>query len=581
VVAGTREDLLVNGMGWRARIETAEGTPCGAGLLVSASQVLTCAHVVDGLTWVRVAFPGVAGADQLPAKVAWRGPWRRTGDRGDLALIELASSAPLQACEFSRPDVLRPRPGRTSHELRALGFPRHHGHDGIHVTLRTSDDRLLREEWLQIDVEQAHLQSLSKGFSGAGAWIPESGQVAGVITDAVLNDDGSGFIGRMLPLTTIRRYWEGVDDLLPLSWLEPRPRQELRAAVDGATVTTRPGEVFKMAFPKFLRAPDFETPWAAIRYVGECVSGDDRMWIFLSKLIPYLDGSARFRLTDWARRWLPAAVDELQQAKAPVTSIVIMLRTPTRNGKTHVELTARSIVNRSWTGAPYKIMVRRDQIQAKTEKVITSQVNQLRGPDWMIEFAVRPDEMSLPFEQWQFREPGASLPRPMRSVPVIVWHVARLDPGNFASYRVRQRWQILRARGETTVTTVSCHLTHDFEEFRNWLDADDALCALAYAVSPRREWLEAALDTGIPVMVWPRRSCTGSGEAHDTHETFLSQITAALSASDPDRLPVEVMRLRKQARSPVSGNEHHYGWNLTLFWDDPTRLPDPPLTNGG
>lgn len=581
MVAGIREDRLVSGMGWRARIDTAAGAPRGAGLLVSAVQVLTCAHVVDGLTGVGVTFSGLAEADPLPAKVAWRGPWRRSGDRGDIAVVELARPAPVEACELSGLDALRPLPGRTSYELSALGFPPDHDDDGIHVTLRTSDDRLLREEWLQIDVPQAHLEGLSKGFSGAGAWIPESRQVAGVITDAVLNDDGSGFIGRMLPLSTIRRYWEGIDDLLPLSWLEPQPRQDLRAAVAGATATADLGKVFKMTFPTFLRSPDFQTPWAAIRYVGECVPGDDRLRLFLSKLMAYLDGSARSRLTDWARRWLPEAVDEVQRAKDPVASIVIMLRTPTRNGKTHVELTARPLIDGLWAAKPYKRPVPRDQLQAKTEKVITSQVSQLPNPDWMIEFAVQPDEMNLPFEEWQFWEPGASRSRPMRSVPVVVWHVARLDPGNFASYRVRQRWRTLRGRGKTMMTKVRCQLAYDFEEFRNWLEFDTELCALAYAVSPKREWLEAALDTGIPVMVWCRRDCTASGEAHDAHETFLSQISAALSATDPDKLPAEVMRLRKEARSPVSGNERHHGRNLTLYWDDPARLPDPPLANGG
>jgi hypothetical protein len=481
-------------MSWRARIDTEQGDPRGAGLLVSGSQVLTCAHVVDGLTSVGVTLSGLAEADPLPAKVAWRGPWRRKGDRGDIAVVELTSPAPVEACEFSGLDALDPLPGRTSYELRALGFPQHHDGDGIHVTIRTSGDRRpLREDWLEIEVPQAHLQSLSKGFSGAGAWIPESGQVAGIITDADLKEDGTGFVGRMLPLSTIRLYWEGIDDLLPLSWLEPQPRQELRAAVARATVTADLGRVFKMTFPTFLRAQHFQTPWAAIRYVGECVAGDDRLRLFLSKLMAYLDDSARSRLIDWARRWLPAAVDEFRQAGASVTSVVIMLRTPTRNGKTHVELTAQPLLDGLWAAKPYKLTVRRDQLQAKTEKVLTSQVSQLASPDWMIEFAVRPSEMSLPFEEWQFREPGASRSRPMRSVPVVVWDVARLDPRNLASHRVRQRWRTLRGRGKTMLAPVRCQLPYDFEEFRDWLEYETDVCALAYAVSPKREWLEAAL----------------------------------------------------------------------------------------
>ena len=32
-------------------------------------------------------------------------------------------------------------------------------------------------------------------------------------------------------LTTIRRYWEAIDDLLPLPWMDFQPRAELREAV--------------------------------------------------------------------------------------------------------------------------------------------------------------------------------------------------------------------------------------------------------------------------------------------------------------------------------------------------------------
>lgn len=566
-------------MGWRARIDTTEGATLGAGLLISASQVLTCAHLVDGLTGVCVAFPNVDRASRLPAKVAWRGPWQQVHDPGDVALVELDKPVQMDPCRFSGLDALKP--GRASDKLGALGFPGGHGRDGLHVTLHTSDDRVLGGEWLQIDVELGHLATLSRGFSGAGVCVSETGQVVGMITDAVKDHDGGGYIGRMLPLSTIRRYWEGIDDLLPLSWLEPRQRQELRAALDGAKVATDLDNIFGRAFPAFLRVPPFGTPWAAIRYVGESVPGDDRFRLFLLKLTPYLDAGARSRLTDWARRWLPEAVAEFQQAQPPVTSIVIMVRTPTRKGATHRELTARPLVEGTWVAGPQTHVVHRDKIQAMTEKIVTSQVSQLQSPDLMIEFAVRPDEMCLPFEEWQYREPGASHPRPMRSVPLVVWHVARLDPRNFAAHRARQRWRTLRGRGKTALVTVDCRLAYDFEEFRDWLEADAELCALAYGVMPKREWLEAALDTGVPIMVWPRWNCPGSGEAHDAHEGFLSKITGALAAADPDLLPTEVMRLRKEARSPVTGHERHHGRYLTLFWDDPARLPDPPLAEGG
>jgi hypothetical protein len=203
-------------MRWRARIDTPDGAVLGAGLLVGGKTVLTCAHVVDGRTEVRVSFPGTA--EELPARVALRGPWRGSGDTGDIAVVELRNSVPFGGCTFAAPGALLPQPGQSSQELDAMGFPRGHEQDGIYATLRSSADWLLREEWLQVDVGDAHLQAINTGFSGSGVWLPHSGEVVGMITDAVLDRDGNGYVGRMLPTGTIRRHWQGLGDFLPLSW---------------------------------------------------------------------------------------------------------------------------------------------------------------------------------------------------------------------------------------------------------------------------------------------------------------------------------------------------------------------------
>lgn len=568
----------MDGMGWRARIDAAGDS--GAGILVSATRLLTCAHVVGGLSEeVHVTFPSTAG--RLPARVAWRGPWTRQGDHGDLAVVELDSPAPADPCDFAGLDALRPRPGQASYELHALGFPRGHEDNGIHVTLRTSDDRMLAREWLQADVDQAHLQNLSEGFSGAAVWIPGSNLVAGMITDAVLNEDGNGFIGRMLPLSTIRRYWDGLDDLLPLQWLAPDPRQELRAAVDGMTPTADLGSIFRKAFPAFLRPPpDFRSVWDAIRYVGESLQGEDRLQRYLVALSAHLGGEARLRLAGWIRRWFPAAAGLFEQTGAPAASIVIVLSTPTRDGAKHIAMTVREVRGGTWATLQPAAKVRRDQIQPQVEKAITRQVSNFHGTDWMIEIAAPQREMGHPFESWLFLEPGASRPRPMRSVPLVVWDSAWLNPRNFAADRARQRWRTLRSRGKTSFEPVGCRLGYSFDDFRGWLDGDDELCALVYGSHPRNHWLEAALDAGIPIMLWCRQLCACGHDSHDSHAEFIRQVTAALSASEPDRLPVEVMKLRKKAWSPAGGGEQHCGRNLTLYWQDPARLPDPPLEIG-
>ncbi|WPO70056.1 trypsin-like peptidase domain-containing protein [Streptomyces sp. KN37] len=573
-------------MHWRARIATADGVPRGAGVLVDGARLITCAHVVDGLTEVSVTLPGVAEA--LPAAVAWTGDWRCLGDRGDVAVVELGEPVGVPPCAFAPLDLLRPREGQGTRELRALGFPFGHEKDGTHVTLRTSADRLLGQEWLEIDVEQAHLQRLGEGFSGAAVYDPGSRLVVGIVTDALLDGDQEGYIGRMLPLDTIRRHWEALDDLLPLDWLPDMPRRELRALFDG--VRLDPGTLeltVRRAFPTFRRPlPAFRSAWHAIRYVGEELTGEER----LSRLLRELGrtGAAGVDAGPWLRRWMPERYDEAahagpaaRPAAPPTGSVVFRAQSMTRGGA--IDLSVSTVVDGVPVGRAGPVRVRRQHLRTKTEALLAEQIGGVHGVDWMLEFVVPEGLMSEPFEEWQIREPGAARPRPMRTVPVVVRHLDRLEP-LLASHLAGRRWATVRARGETRPRRVECGLPYGYEEFHDWLDADDQLCALAYAATPAPDWLSAALDTGVPIMLWRRRDCgVGNGEGNHAHcapEKFLDRITEAVASLDPARLPHEVMRLRKEARSPDKGDAEHCGHRLTLFWDGAEGRADPPLAAG-
>jgi vWA-MoxR associated protein C-terminal domain/vWA-MoxR associated protein middle region (VMAP-M) 8/Trypsin-like peptidase domain len=563
---------------WLTRIDSVNGAIRGAGLVVSPGQVLTCAHVVDGLDRVMVAFPELPEAESAQASVTWRGPWQRLGDPGDIALLRLdAMPTGVTACEFADLDALRPRPGWVNYLLRGRGFPRNLDANGDYVTVTSSSDRMVGNEWLQTDAAEAHLQPLARGFSGAGLYLPETGKVVGMLTDSVLDGDGGGRTGRMLPLSTIRRYWAELDDLLPLSWLDsPRCRAELRAAVANAVVATDLRAVIASALP--LRCWDeLRTPWEAIRFVGESVLSDDGLRKFLMALAPYLDAVPRSRLIAWAGRWRADWVLDIGRCQPPVTSIVVTLRTPTRNGKTHVEVAARPWVNGQWTAPEESATVRRSQIKQKAEQLISAQVSKIRPARLMVEFAVRADDLALPFDEWSYQEPGASRPLPLRTVPVVVSNLARLDPGGTtASARVGDRWRVLIDARATSLEPVDCCVPYGYEEFRDWLYADEKIGALAYASTPRRDWLDAALDVGVPVMLWCRGGCQEDGGEHDAHMLLLHDLVAALAAADPRALPAEVTRLRKQAMKP-GASEKQYGRYLTLYWDNPARLPDPPL----
>ncbi|WP_158857371.1 trypsin-like peptidase domain-containing protein [Streptomyces sp. NRRL B-1347] len=569
-------------MHWRARIRAVGGgPPLGAGVLVDGERVITCAHVVDGRDEVRVALPGVAGEE--PARVVWTGRWRELGDRGDIAVLALDRPVAVPPCALAPLGALRPDRGRAAHVLRALGFPEGHERDGTYVTVTTSADRQLHGEWLELDVDKAHLRRLGEGFSGAGVYEPVTGEVVGIVTDADLEGERGGAQGRMLPLETVRRHWEGLDDLLPLDWMEPAPRRELRAVFDGGEL--KPAAValaVRRAFPTFLRQlPAFRSPWHAVRHVAEELTGEGRVERLLRELRDHAPAAVAARLAAWLRRWQPeqpGAAPGGPEVRAARTGSLMVRVEPMTKAKS-LDLSVCALVDGVPVGRAGPVRVRPQQLRTKVEALLAEQVGAVAAFDWIAEFVVPQGLMGEPFEEWLLHEPGAARPRPLRAVPVVVRHTDRLKPLMVCRF-TRERWETVRARGETRPKPVACSLTWDYQEFYDWLDGQEQLCALAYAATPVDAWLSAALDIGMPIMLWRRRDCDGPGHEDCASGTFLRRLTGAVSGLDPDRLPYEVMRLRKEARSPERGGDGHCGHRLTLFWDDPERRPDPPLAMG-
>ncbi|MDK1342580.1 serine protease [Streptomyces sp. 378] len=149
---------------WRVRLRSggAAGEVRGAGVLIDARTVLTCAHVLpdpDAVMWVEfVENPGV---EPVPARVADGGwlPDLPDGDGEDVAVLHLDSPRPQ-----ARPAVL-------STELTAglavtvTGYAERFD-DGM---VLTGTVRGLRGHRVQFDARHRR-EVVRRGFSGAGAW---------------------------------------------------------------------------------------------------------------------------------------------------------------------------------------------------------------------------------------------------------------------------------------------------------------------------------------------------------------------------------------------------------------------------
>lgn len=181
--------------GFLVRIWSADRTTVvGAGILSTATHVLTCAHVIrQALTLpgddearvpdgeVPLDLPRIAPGALMRARVAgwWPAPAGAvTAEAGkDIALLELLDPPPPE----SRQAPMRVMADFWGHTFRALGFPR--GYDS-----GAWASGVLRAEiaggWVQIEDVKTTGYPVAPGFSGAPVWSDIVGGVVGMVVAA-------------------------------------------------------------------------------------------------------------------------------------------------------------------------------------------------------------------------------------------------------------------------------------------------------------------------------------------------------------------------------------------------------------
>lgn len=544
---------------WRARIDTDTDRPAvlGAGFLIDSQRVLTCAHVVSGFTHIRVSFPG--GPEGLRAAVVPLTRWTQLGDHGDIALVQLEAPTSVSPARFPLLEGTY-----WAGELRAHGFRLGFEQTGSYVTVRSAPDMTLAREWWQLDVAPDRPERLAQGFSGSAVYLAETGEVIGMVSDAALDSDGR--MGRMLPLAALRRHWEDLDDLLRLPWLTADDRRKLREIVRDATAPLQ--RAYEEAFPGPCPMTEFRSVWDAIRFVAEERFEEDRLARFLAVLAHHLSPPVASQLASWIRRTLgteiTAPTGEYTQIPA---SIIIRLERRTR-GDTY-ELTISSLIKGIPIHTTLPVEVQAAHVREKVETNLPGLVRDVLGYDWMIEFALPESWLNKAVEEWRAGDTS------MLAYPVVVRDVERLKPA-FRQDRAIQRWATLRRRALTQPEPVRCNDNRTKDQYFYWLTAREDVCVLVHPERPKPSHLTSALNAGIPVMIWPRSACTDPVHGECAGGRLSKELIALVADTHPDELPKLIKKLRAQARSQPN-DQPHCGRRLTLFWDDPARLPDPPL----
>ncbi|MEV4568533.1 trypsin-like peptidase domain-containing protein [Nonomuraea sp. NPDC049419] len=523
----------------------------GAGLLVAADLVLTCAHVVRQKSDLQVAFPQAQRQDllEVPATVHMIGPWSAPGQPGDIAVLKLGSKVDLPPAQL----LLR-QPSRAEKYV-AHGFPKPHLHVGapLELALISTDTA---GEWQHLRAITPYAEVPQQGFSGAAVYCDTTGGVVGIITDYSPNPQQ--LTGRMLPIQTIRRHWEELDDLLDLGWLPQKERRALRQIVTGATSNADLRHLMCQLFPGVGGHRDFHTVWDAIRYVGEELHGEERLSRFLPAVARTLTPEATQRdLRRWICNHLGADIGSTKLE----TAIVVRLD-PLREGH---DLEVSVLINdqpnlQSWrTTIPSAA-----DIRTHVETGLTTMKRQVAGTTPTIEFVLPQSLLNEPVEEWEYGRDT-----PVVTQRAVLRYVDRLiDLDEWDPWAARTK--SLRSRIPEAPQLLACN-GEDPTRFYMRLKKESEACVLVCPARPDDKSLGKALHAGLPVIIWSRDPCP-----EDVHENCpASHLASRVAVTAPVDLPELIRRTRLDAfdRPP---EEPHPGRNLALLWDDPERMPDPP-----
>lgn len=197
---------------WRIRINDRAAAACGAGVLVSARHVLTCAHVVaDGDrpgNGFAVTFPGSTDSTPRPVRPVDGGWFPMSADgRGDLAVLELDGPVPADVS----PAPLGRGDDSTGHPVIAFGHPPTPS-TGLWTRGVIIGSAGPGGEWLQVSGVAVVDRRIEPGFSGAGVFDEERKRVVGIVVAALVS--GTDRIAWMVPLAVAARYWTPLADLI-------------------------------------------------------------------------------------------------------------------------------------------------------------------------------------------------------------------------------------------------------------------------------------------------------------------------------------------------------------------------------
>ncbi|MDT0572979.1 trypsin-like peptidase domain-containing protein [Streptomyces sp. DSM 3412] len=565
---------------WNARIEC--GGSIGAGFLINAHHVLTCAHVVKDSDRHQVSVTFAGGDDmQHAGRVVARGDWDGTPtSQGDVAVLELVRPANLTPARFAAPsDAFGDPPPK----LLAHGFPRHNRR-GTLTEYRTTADQLLDSEWIQLEAWKTYGQPLAPGFSGAALTLTD-GRVVGLVTSAA-KDPGIRD-GRMLPAHVVARYWSPLAELIPHPVYSPSQLRRLRELIEEASKQDKlqcsPERLYRDAVGIGPPPPNgLNTLWDAAWYLLFEVPDPRAIARFTGRLAIFIDDlGTRRGLRAWSQAG-NGSVAPPRTSRAPDWSPILVEIAPSGRGNNHflVEVSAYNGQDRLVVGSN-RLPV--EDIRAYALERIDEAYHVLEPEAReLIAFVLPLRYLNLDVARWQ-RSPDDDSPLGSFAPLVVISLERRRSFG--LQHKLRQKWARLDTHPMAQLHRIGCASLRQSPKSLT-IGLHRSTDMVGFGTPPRaegvRQLLRATLNAPAPAILWPRNNCKGGAAPHDDCQgtAFLNHLDEQLAGRPLRDLPAYIHELREAACSVEDGSdsratERHWAHDLTLMWEDPRCLPDP------
>ncbi|SCG36832.1 Trypsin-like peptidase domain-containing protein [Micromonospora humi] len=213
------------------------------------------------------------------------------------------------------------------------------------------------------------------------------------------------------------------------------------------------------------------------------------------------------------------------------------------------------------------------EARQRVQDSLVEQIRQLTAHerDIMVEFILPQELLNEPVHSW-------ALWRSRRwetlgsKYAVVVRDLERLEDAESMAF-LKRRWRMTaRQFLRSGLVSVHCDDRRSHEAMWAWIGGHPLLSAVALPGppddAPSRVALEVALPEGVPALAWCGMRCEKcSGDACPVR-LFQSALAGSLAETRHDALPQRVLELRRAAAA-----DNHWGRDLVLLWDDPTRRP--------